>query len=70
MGEISENGKAASVAVYGSPQQMATLLASVAQLIGVEPDETWEDTTARMAARGLAGLLHERLASTVQKGTE
>jgi hypothetical protein len=50
--------------VYSTRGQMATLLASIGQLVEREPDETFTDPDARAAARGLTALIERRLIET------
>ena len=61
---MASSKAATGPAVYGTPEQLAMLLASVADLAEREPDETFTDATVRTAARSLAATLHTRLAGT------
>jgi hypothetical protein len=48
----------------GTPNQLATLFDSIAQLVEREPDDTFDDEAVRKSARGLTDLLERRLIET------
>lgn len=46
---------------YGTPDQMASLLASIKGNVSEEPEGTWSHQGVRVASRELADLLVQRL---------